>query len=251
MPQQTRAVVDRARTRAPALARGNAHVLAGEADQRERLLVADVHQRPPRIDADGKARLALPLVADARHGALVEHRVADRAPLVLRSQPSEEQARVEVLAQHVRSERHHAGVRSRARVAPQLEHRAVELDDLPAAVAEHQPCSPARALPALALAVDVPRAGHAQVRVQREAAVEAQEQVLAACVDRAHRATRQPLWPAVVLVARMRRDDLLRDLPLEHRADARCGVVDGVALGHAFTIAEDRAAAGVPVGPPP
>ena len=214
-------------------------------DQRERLLVAHRPERPPRIDARGEARLALPHVADARHGALVEQRLADRAPRVMRAQPRQEQraCRSPRPARPGRAPCRRGSVRVRASLH-QLEQRAVELDDLPAAVAQHQPCTATRATPALALAVDVPRAGHAQVRVQRQAAVEAQEQVLAVRVDRAHSATGQPLGPAIELVARMRREDLLGHASLEHRANARCGVVDRVALGHAFTIAEARAGAG-------
>ena len=70
------------------------------------------------------------------------------------------------------------------------------------------------------------------MRVQREVSLEAHEQVLAVGIDRAHRAPREPLRPAVERVARVRREDLLGNATREHRADARRGVVNRVALGH-------------------
>ena len=62
----------------------------------------------------------------------------------------------------------------------------------------HEPGAARRAAPAPAAPVDAPRAAHAQVRVERQVAVEAQEQVLAVRVDRcAPRAPAEPLGPAV------------------------------------------------------
>ena len=53
-----------------------------------------------------------------------------------------------------------------------------------------------------------------------EVALEAQEEVLAVGVDRAHRAPGQPLGPAVAPEARVRRGDLVGHVALEHRPDA-------------------------------
>ena len=88
--------------------------------------------------------------------------------------------------------------------------------------------------PALAAPVDAPLPAHAQVRVQRQVALEADEQVLAARVDRAHgppgRAARAS-GPS--RVARLRRLDREICLPTSARADApRARIVDRVALGH-------------------
>ena len=115
----------------------------------------------------------------------------------------------------------------------QLEHRSVELDDLVLVGADHEPGAPRAPPPALAAPVDAPLSRHAQVRVQRQVALEADEQVLAARVDRAHGAPVEPLGPAIHRVARLRRldrDDRLAD---QRGAHAAGGGVDRVALGHA------------------
>ena len=98
--------------------------------------------------------------------------------------------------------------------------------------AQHEPRPARRAAPALAVAVDAPRAGHAQVRVDDALALEAQEQVLAVGVDGLDRAAGQLLRPAVGREARVGRRELVGDAALEHRADPVRGVMDGVALGH-------------------
>ena len=94
-------------------------------------------------------------------------------------------------------------VEARPRRGHQLEHRAVDLPHL-ALVAADAParCRRGRRLAGVAHA---PLAAHAQVRVDHQAALEAQEQVLAVGVDRGHRAAGQPLGPAVAPEARVRR----------------------------------------------
>ena len=136
------------------------------------------------------------------------------------------------VGEHVRAERGEPLVEARAALRHQLQHRPVELDDVVAARAEHEPGAARRAAPARAVAVDRPRARHAQVRVQHEIAFEAQEQVLAVRVDLRHRAAAQPLGPAVARVARLRREDLVRHGAFQHRPDALRRSQDRVALGH-------------------
>ena len=70
--------------------------------------------------------------------------------------------------------------------------------------------------------------------VQDEVALEAQEEMLAMGVDRADRAIRKALGPAVHRVAALRGDDLVGHAALEHGAHAVGGVANGVALGHAL-----------------
>ena len=65
-----------------------------------------------------------------------------------------------------------------------------------------------------------------------QAALEAQEEVLAVGVDRGASAAGEPLGPAVAAEARVRGGDLVGHVALEHRPDPARRVVDGVALGH-------------------
>jgi hypothetical protein len=77
--------------------------------------------------------------------------------------------------------------------------------------------------------------------MQGEAAVEADQQVFTARVDRAYGATLEPLGPAVYRVPRLRRLDL-DDRPADQRgADAPSGGVDCVALGHPSSVGSCRA----------
>ncbi len=76
--------------------------------------------------------------------------------------------------------------------------------------------------------------------MDHEVALEAQEQVLAVGVDRAHRATGQPLGPAVAPESRMRRGDQVGHVTLDDRADPLGRVVDGVAFGHSTMLGRGR-----------
>ena len=144
-----------------------------------------------------EAALALPQVADARDRALVEQGVADRPRRVVGAQAREEAPLVELGREDVGAEPGDALVEAHARGGHELEHGPVELHDRVAARAQHEPRAPRRAAPALALAIDAPRAGHAQVRVDDALALEAQEQVLAVGVDGLDRAAGELLGPAV------------------------------------------------------
>ena len=124
-------------------------------------------------------------------------------------------------------------VEARARVGHQLQHRAAELHDLVLGGADHEPGAAAAPAPALPAPVDAPPAVHAEVRVEGQVALEADEQVLALRVHRAHGAPAQPLGPAVAREPRVRRLDRL-DLPVDSAPRMRLGrAVDRVALGHA------------------
>src|SRR6185312_6185327 len=68
--------------------------------------------------------------------------------------------------------------------------------------------------------------------MQRQITLEAQEQVLAMGIDRAHRSSLKSLWPALWTMAWVGGEDLLRDASLEDRPDAAGYAVDRVALGH-------------------
>ena len=134
-------------------------------------------------------------------------------------------------AQDVRPERREALVKSRTPLGDQLERRAVELHDLDVADAHHEPRAPAGAPPPASWRIDAPRADHPQVGVEREAAVEAEQQVLAARVDPFDPPIRQPLTPPVTAEAHVRAD-LVRDLALEHRPQPVGVPGDRVSLGH-------------------
>ena len=136
------------------------------------------HGSMPRLEA----ALDLPQVADAGDRALVEHGVADRPRRVVLAQAAQEALGVELGREDVGAEPAEALVEARARLGHQLEHRPVELHDRAPSPPQHEPGGAGRAPRAVEHA---PRAGHPQVRVDREVALEAQEQVLAVRVDRA------------------------------------------------------------------
>ena len=227
-----RPAVDRGRARLEAVARGLLHARSREADDPQRLVVGDLARGAPRVDLGVEAALALPQVADARDRALVEQRVADRPRRVVLAQPRQEAALVELGGEDVGAEPGDALVEARARRRHELEHGPVELHDRVAGGAQHEPRAARRAPPALAVAVDAPRAGHAQVRVDDAVALEAQEQVLAVGVDGLDRAPGQLLGPAVGPEAGVGRGQLVRDPAVQDRADPVRGVMDRVALGH-------------------
>ena len=209
------------------------HSRPGGGHHGERLFVRDVGGGAPRADARVPAGLGPPQVADARDRALVEQRIADRPRRVAPAQPAQEALGVELVGQHVGSERRETPVETRARLGQQLEHGPVELDDLVRRRAQHEPGAPRRPAPPARPLVGAPDARHPQVGVQHEVALEAQEQMLAVGVDGADGAPGEALGPAVHRMAALRGDDLVRHAPLEDRAHAVGGVANGVALGHA------------------
>ena len=92
---------------------------------------------------------------------------------------------------------------------------------------------------------DLPGAGHAQVRVDRQPALEAQEQVLAVGVDGAHGAARQPLGPAVARrSAGAAWPSSSGTWPSSTGRIRLARVVDRVALGHRLRRQRELARAG-------
>ena len=133
-------------------------------------------------------------------------------------------------------------VEARARLRHELEHGAVELQHAAIAAAQEEPQRAGGAGGALVAGQHAPGAAHAQVRVDGQVALEAQEEVLAVGVHGGHGAAGEPLGPAVAPEARVRRGQLVRHVAGQHRADAVRRVVDGVALGH-LSASEGTAAA--------
>src|SRR5437868_6876809 len=82
--------------------------------------------------------------------------------------------------------------------------------------------------PARATAVDPPAAAHSEVGVERQVAVEADEQVLAAGVDRSNGTAGEPLGPVIEGVPRLRSLDLADRPAHERLAHSARGVVDRV-----------------------
>src|SRR5690242_2538733 len=78
------------------------------------------------------------------------------------------------------------------------------------------------------------------MRVEREVSLEAQEEMLAASIHRAHRAAGQALRPAVEPVTRVWRLDLHDRFPHERLLDAAGGAMDGVAFGHLYAVSVSR-----------
>ena len=144
---------------------------------------------------------------------------------------------VELGGQDVGPEAGQPLVEARARLGHQLEHRTAELDGVLPVAADHEPGRRRRR----AGRAHPPRARHAQVRVDHQVALEADEQVLAVGVDRPHDPPAQPLGPAVAAEPRVRRGDLVRHLVLKDGSDAIRQVVDRVAFRHPLRVRAARA----------
>ena len=150
-------------------------------DDREHLLVGDVAGAPPRVDPGLEAALGLPQVADPGDDPLVEQGVADRARRVVGAQPPQDRPLVELGGEDVRAEPGDPLVEARAResVISSSTGPLIWATSLsPLRITSHvlrggRPVGVAHP----------PLAGHAQVRVDRQPALEAQEQVLAVRVD--------------------------------------------------------------------
>jgi hypothetical protein len=217
----------------PAVLARAEHQRPHRADGRQHLLVGRVAELPPRVEAGEETRLGLPQVPDPAQVPLVEQRVADAASRIVGAETAQERALVELVREDVRAEPGDAVIEARARVRHELKHRAAELHDLMVRRPDHEPGPARRLAPAPPAFVDAPPPRHAQVGVDREVAVEADEEVLPPGLDRAHAAPAEPLGPAVALEAPVRSlegDDLRAD---QCGPDPPCGAVDRVALGHA------------------
>ena len=220
----------------PAIDAGLQHPRPQQLDDPQRLVVADASQWPPRVDLGEKAAFRLPEVADAGDRALVEQRVANRARRVVVAQPPQEFVTVERRREDVGSELGEATVETPPRLGEQLEQRSVELNHGRMLAAQHEPRSPRRSLPALAIGMDAPGAGHPQVRMDAEIAFEAEEKVLAVCTHLFDDAASEALGPAIGREAGMRRLDHVRRDALDDGADPVRGVTDRVALRHQAAI---------------
>ena len=141
-------------------------------------------------------------------------------PLVLAPQVRDHRGEVGRLGEDVRPEP--------ARAARgQLEHRPVPEHRLALGAGQHEP---RLAAPRAPRSTHLPAAAHAQVAAQHEAALEAQEQVLADRLDRLEPATVEPLGDEHRGRARVRRLD--RDA-LARRAPAACAPRGGASLPRA------------------
>ena len=179
-----------------------------------------------------KQRLDLPQVPDPRDRALLEHGVADRPRRVVLAQPPQVALVVELGGEDVGPEAGDALVEAGPRLRHQLEHGAVELHDLGAGAAQHEPGG-ARA----AVQRCPPRTTRHEPVIRRcEWIVSPPSKRRNRCLPWAstslHRAARQALRPAVAPEARVRGRELVGHVALQHRPDAARGVVDRVALGH-------------------
>ena len=141
--------------------------------------------RAPRVDRRLPAALGLPDVPDPGDVALVEQRVADRARRVVGAQPAQEprERRTRSASTSGPSAASRWSKR-RAALGHQLEHRAVELDHLVTARAQHQPRPARRPPPAPARPGTRPRPRSSRrCEWMHQVALEVQEQVLAVRAD--------------------------------------------------------------------
>lgn len=144
---------------------GVAHLLARGEQDRAQLLVGELADRAPGVDAGGEAGLALEDVADASEGALVEQGVAERTRGI--AAPSGDHGgRVELGGEKVRAEHGKLGVAPQLSLREQAHRRTAELDRLPLATGEHRPGGGPGTPPGCPERVDVPTAAHPQVAVQ-------------------------------------------------------------------------------------
>ena len=188
------------------------------------LRIGDLFEPQPRRELSAPERLRFPDVPDPGHEALVEQRVAELAALVLAAQVRDHAGEVERLGEDVRPEAARAAL-------GQLEHRAVPEHGFALGAREHEPGLAVQ----LGTAVDdLPAAAHAQVAAEHEAALEAQQQVLADRFDPLEPAAVQPVGGEHRGSARVRRLDR-QALTDQHLQLAR-SAVEGVAFGHAGSL---------------
>ena len=230
------AAVDRARQRA-VRAHAGLQDTPRLLEQRGQRLVAEGAQRGPGVDPQGVQRLAADDVADARRDRLVEQDLADgpgAGRTRARTLDGDVDARVGI--EQIRAEVSQGRVKGDAGPVEQLEHGPAELHGAGSVGAQRQPGIPRRATPRLALGVDVPYPGHAQVRMEDAAVLEGQEQMLAPRLDRCeHLAVERFREPVRRLVARSQRGHAMAD----ERRHAQRRKLEGVPLGQGQRLARN------------
>jgi MerR family transcriptional regulator, light-induced transcriptional regulator len=180
----------------------------------------EVAQAAPRRELRLPQRLGQPHVADPGDDRLVEQRLAEPARLIGAAHPFEDRVEPRRALEDVRPE-----VCERAQV--QLEHGTVPQNSFNLVAAQHEPrLSGAH----LATRSHRPAARHPQVGAEDDAALEAQDEVLAVGVHRLQRSSVDPLGNALgprAWVGRFGRDSLAD----EHLQAAR-RQMERIALGH-------------------
>ena len=190
------------RTWPPPVARVE-HERPHRAHRFERLGVRHLARRPPRVEAGEKH-------ASDFHRFPIPHRLrwSSRASPIPRSGRPRAAGAGSAFSSSSSARMSGPSAASRGRSASaighQLEHGAAELDHLVLGGADHEPRAARRPSPPLPAPVHAPPAVHAEVRVERQVAVEADEEVLALRVHRPDGAPGEPLRPAVAREARMR-----------------------------------------------
>jgi hypothetical protein len=194
------------------------------------LLVGEIHDAGPGRDTCAPKSLVAPDVADSRHEALVEKRIANGA-LRLTAQARSDGPEVGRVGEDVQAEARD-GTRAEREDGTSSQHRAL----LPSL--EDEPRAPAHRL---GLRLQAPTARHAEVTAQHDAAVEAEQEVLAVSIDREQPAAVYPLGDTGCTRPRMKR---AHTHPLAGQGLKRPGrAMNGVAFGHYLCLGTQHGAA--------
>src|SRR3989442_12884649 len=156
----------------------SAHQVAGVEVKPPQPVVIQRSGRHPGIQPKGPERLALIDVADAGADTLLQQQLTERGCLRAAS-AADDAIQIEWVDEDIRSE---MGNRCLG-IANQLHHGRGEANRHDVVKAQHRGGAPGRLAPALARSVEVPRAGHPHVRVQRDPAFEAHQEMLAIRFD--------------------------------------------------------------------
>jgi hypothetical protein len=154
------------------------------AQQAAQRLVVNLCQRPGRMHSLEEAQFAPIDVAQAGRCALVDERGADAGRAEARlAQAAQRLLDIEARIQQLRPEARELRMDGQRPAVEQLDRRRIEADTDSGRCLEHRDCPRRRPPPTLTRPVAMPRAVHPEVRVQRQAAREADQQVLAARDD--------------------------------------------------------------------
>jgi hypothetical protein len=155
---------------------------AGRRDESAELVVAQHRHTRERVDATQKTYLGLVHVADAGHDALIEQHLGNLAAAI-RFQPCHRGIHVELLAEQVGTERSQHRRTLQLPGRQEFRDRDVERYGREGIGLDCDTHLMAGSAPALAPAVDVPRAVHPHVRPQHERSGKLHQQVLAGGPD--------------------------------------------------------------------